>query len=81
MSANETVIEILEEFCPGVDLETATTLVDDRILGSLTMVALVAELEDSFDIEIPPVEIVASNFNSAAAISAMVERLSDEYDD
>jgi hypothetical protein len=31
MSANETVIEILEEFCPGVDLETTTTLVDDRI--------------------------------------------------
>ena len=83
MSANETVIEILEEFCPGVDLETTTTLVDDRILGSLTMVALVvvAELEDSFDIEIPPVEIVATNFNSAAAISALVERLSDEYDD
>ncbi len=81
MCTNETVIEILEEFCPGVDLETATALVDDRILGSLTMVALVAELEDSFDIEIPPVEIVASNFNSAAAISAMVERLSDEYDD
>jgi acyl carrier protein len=81
MSTIDNVTEILEEFCPGVDLDSCTTLIDDHILGSLTMVALVAELEDSFDIEIPPVEIVASNFNSAAAISALVERLSDEYDD
>ena len=81
MSTFETITDILGEFCPGVDFDTCKTLVDDRILGSLTMVALVAELEDEFDIEIPPVEIVADNFNAADAISALVGRLADEDDD
>ena len=78
MDTIESVVEILEEFCPGVDVATNEKLIDDRILTSLTMVALVAELEDEFDVEIPPVEIVASNFNSAAAIAAMIDRLVDE---
>jgi len=75
MNTIDTITELLEEFCPGVDLDSCTTLVDDHILGSLTMVALIAELEDTFDVAVPPVEIVADNFNSAAAIAAMVDRL------
>ena len=78
MDTKETVIEILEDLCGGVDFENCTTLVDDRILTSLTMVALVAELEDAFDIEIPPVHVVADNFNSAQAICNLVEKLQDE---
>ena len=80
MNTIETITELLEEFCPGVDLDSCTTLVDDHILGSLTMVALIAELEDTFDVAVPPVEIVADNFNSAAAIAAMVDRLVAEED-
>ena len=78
MSNVDTIIEILEEFCPGVDCATCTTLVDSRILDSLTMVAFVAELEEAFDIEIPPVEIVIDNFNSVDAINVLVTRLSQE---
>lgn len=74
----ETVIDILNELQPGVDFESCTTLIDDHILGSLTIIALVGELEDEFDISIPAVEIVPANFNSAAAIWAMVQRLMDE---
>lgn len=78
MDTTSTIIEILEEFCPGIDCGTSTALVDSRALDSLTMVAFVAELEDAFDIEIPPVEIVADNFNSVEAINALVTRLSQE---
>lgn len=80
MSTIDTVTEILEEFCPGVDLDSCTTLIDDHILVSLTMVALIAELEESFDIEVPPVEIMPDNFNSTKAIAALVDRLADEDD-
>lgn len=72
------VVEILEELKPGVDYETETGLVSKRILDSLTILALVAELEDNFDITIPAVEIVEPNFDSAEAIAALVERLVDE---
>ena len=72
------VIEILEDLCPDADVRTCTTLIDDRVIDSMTMLALVAELEDAFDIAVPAVEVVPANFNSAAAISAMVERLQEE---
>jgi len=74
------VIEILEDLKPGVDYETAQDLVSSHTLDSLTILALVAELEDNFDITIPAVEIVEPNFNSAQAMWAMVERLMEEDD-
>lgn len=74
----ETVIDILEGLKPGVDYRTETGLVQKRILDSLTIIALVSDLEDEFDIAIPAVEIVPENFDSAAAIARLVERLEDE---
>lgn len=75
------IIEILEDINPDADYETCTTLIDDRYLESLSMVSLVAELEDEFDITIPAVEVVAENFNSADAITKLVERLIEEDED
>ena len=72
------IIEILESLKPGVDYETADNLVDSRVLDSLTILALVPELEDAFDVTIPAVEIVPANFNSVQAIDALVTRLVEE---
>ena len=74
----EQIIEILEDIQPEADYETCQTLIDDHILTSLDVLSLVAELEDEFDVTIPTVEIIPSNFNSADAIAAMVERLQEE---
>lgn len=74
----ETIIDVLEGLKPGVDYHTETGLVQKRILDSLTIIALVSDLEDEFDIAIPAVEIVPENFDSAAAIARLVERLEDE---
>jgi len=41
-------------------------------------VSLVGELNDAFDIEIKPTDLVPENFNSASAILALVEKLQDE---
>lgn len=74
----EQIIEILENIQPEADYETCQTLIDDHILTSLDVLSLVAELEDEFDVTIPTVEIIPSNFNSVDAIAAMVERLQEE---
>ena len=74
----EQIIEILEDIQPEADYETCQTLIDDHILTSLDVLSLVAELEDEFDVTIPTVEIIPSNFNSVDAIAAMVERLEEE---
>ena len=74
----EQIIEILEDIQPEADYETCQTLIDDHILTSLDVLSLVAELEDEFDVTIPTVEIIPSNFNSVDAKAAMVERLQEE---
>ena len=74
----EQIIEILEDIQPEADYETCQTLIDDHILTSLDVLSLVAELEDEFDVTIPTVEIIPSNFYSVDAIAAMVERLQEE---
>ncbi len=60
---------------PGVDVAAETALFDDGILASMDIVILVTELNMTFDIAIPAYEILPENFNSVAALSAMVERL------
>lgn len=77
----EQIKELLMDLNPEVDYDTCTTLIDDRHINSLSMVSLVADLEDEFDVEIPAVEIVPANFNSLDAITALITRLSEEDDD
>lgn len=72
------LIKILEELKPGVDYKKVDNLIDGRYLDSLTILSLVSELEEEFDIEIPTVEIVPSNFNSAKKIYELIEKLQDE---
>lgn len=78
---NDEIIDILEDLNPGVDYETSTALIDDRLIESLVMVSLIAELEDAFDITIPAVEVVPANFNSVEAMAALVKRLVEEEED
>ena len=74
----ERLIEILEDIQPQADYETCTTLIDDHILDSMSIIALVAELEEEFDVTIPTVEIIPANFNSAQAMYDMIIRLQEE---
>ena len=69
------VIQILEEIQPDPDYETCDSLIDDGILDSFEILSIVSELEDEFDIRITPAEIIPKNFNSAAALYEMVQRL------
>ena len=74
----EKLNEILEGIESGVDYENCTTLIDENILDSLAIISLVAEIEEEFDVQIPTVEIVPDNFNSAKAIWNLIERLQEE---
>lgn len=74
----EQLLDILQEFEPGVDFENRTDLIDGKVLNSLEILSLVAEIEDIFDITIPTVEIMPDNFNSAEAMWNMICRLQEE---
>ena len=72
------LMEILEELRPAVDFESETGLIANGILDSFDIVSLVGELNEAFDIEIKPTDLVPENFNSAEAMLAMIEKLQDE---
>lgn len=74
----EELIEILEGIEEGVDYKNCTTLIDEGYLDSLAIISLVAEIEDEFDVQIPTVEIIPENFNSAEAIWNLIVRLQEE---
>ncbi|MGN0389270.1 MAG: acyl carrier protein [Wujia sp.] len=74
----ETLMEILETIAPGEDFENCTTLIDDHILDSFAILSLVSEIEDAFDIEVSPAELVPANFNSAKSLWDMICRLQGE---
>ena len=73
----EKLLEILNDIQPDADYETCTTLIDDEVLDSFAILSIVGELEEAFDIEITPVDIVPENFNSAQALWALVQRLQE----
>lgn len=72
------LINILEELKPGINYETTENLIDGRYLDSLTILSLISEIEDEFDVEIPAVEIIPNNFNSAEKIYNLIQKLKNE---
>ncbi len=72
------LMDILNEIDPDVDYETETRLIDDKVLDSFSIVSLVSEISDAFDIEISPKYLVPENFNSAEAMWDMIQRIREE---
>lgn len=69
------LLELLSNEYPEIDFAMSDTLVDDGILDSLTITGIIALLSMEYDINIPYEEIIEENFNSVAALAALVERL------
>lgn len=72
------LIEILTDLHPDLDFETATDLIDGKVLDSFDIVTLVAEIDSEFDVAIPAEALIPENFNSAKALWALIERLMEE---
>ena len=53
-------------------------MLDRRLLDSFGVIALVAELEVRFLVEIEAEEMVPENFNSVEAIYEMIQRLQEK---
>ncbi len=72
----ERVLEILQDVVPDVDFENEVNLISDSIVDSFAVVAMVNELNDELDIDIPAREILPANFETLDAIVALVEKYS-----
>ena len=72
------LLEILNEIDDTIDYNEEKHLIDDHLLDSFSIISLVGELEETFDISIEAAEMTAENFNSAESLWAMVQRLQEE---
>jgi acyl carrier protein len=81
-SVNSTIREyLLREAMQGAsedELTDDTNLVEEEILDSLGIFALVEFLEETFGITVEPEEVVMPNFETVASIEALVERLAPD---
>ena len=71
----ETLLEILEDINSDIDYKNETAIIDDGLLDSFDIVALVGEMNDAFDINISVVDLIPENFNSLQAMLALVDKL------
>ncbi|MBP3831740.1 MAG: acyl carrier protein [Clostridia bacterium] len=74
----EELLEILKKIKPGVKFEGNEHLIDNEELDSLSIVEIVAAIDNEFDVEIPVKEVVPENFNSVEAMWNLIQKLLDE---
>ena len=56
------LMRILSELSSDIDFETEDALIDGGLLDSFDIVTLVAEIDDTFGIEIPAEALIPENF-------------------
>ena len=74
----EKVLEILEEYCEEALTYTGDNMMEEGVIDSFTVINIVSELEDEFDIEVDAKYVVAENFKNKEAIIDLVRRLTEE---
>ncbi len=70
----DTVLEILQDIRDDIDFENETALIDDDLLESLDIVAIVGEFNEEFDVEISVEDLLPENFNSVDAMVELITR-------
>jgi acyl carrier protein len=74
----EKLLQILNGMHPEVDFTAEDDLIGGGILDSMDIVTLITEINENFDVSIPAEEIIPENFDSAASILALIQRLDEE---
>ena len=74
----EELLRIMSEVRPDIDFETETTLIDNEMLDSLDIVAIVTDVNDEFEVDINVNDLLPENFNSAKALYELIQKLQYE---
>lgn len=70
----KTVMDILKEIRPEVNFETSDGYIDNGILDSFDIIALVSTLDENWSITIHGNDIIPENFNSLKSIEEMLKK-------
>ena len=72
------LLEILNNLHSDVNWESETALIDDGVLDSFDIIALVGELNDTFGVFVELEHLEPENFNSVEAILELLKSLGAE---
>ena len=72
------LLEILNEIDPDIDYANETNLIDGKVLDSFSIIRLIGEICDHFDIDISPKWMRNENFNSAERMWQMIQAILEE---
>lgn len=68
----ERLLQLLQGLRADIDFENTDDLIDGGYFESIDIISCIAEIEEEFDISIPPQDIVPENFNSVTAMWKMI---------
>ena len=71
------LIRIMSEVRPDLDFTKEDQLIDDGILDSFDIIAIVSEINDFFQIEMNVNDLLPENFNSAAALYELILKMNE----
>ena len=74
MDEMKKLLAVLADVNEDVDFANETALVDDGLIDSFDIIALIAALDEAYGVHIETADIEPENFNSAAAILETVKR-------
>ena len=77
----EKILEIINENAGSdTDWMSQTKLIDDELIDSFDVVAIISDLADEYDIEITVDDMIPENFNSIEAIGSLIRRLQESQE-
>ena len=74
----EELLRIMSEVRPDIDFETEDKLIDNEMLDSLDIVAIVTDVNDEFDVDINVNDLLPENFNTVEAMWDLIQKLQNE---
>lgn len=70
----EKIYELLNNLRPELDYRDSQNFIEDGMLDSFDVVALVTDLEEAYDIKIDGLDIVPDNFVTVQSIADLVRK-------
>ncbi len=70
----EKIYELLNNLRPELDYRDSQNFIEDGMLDSFDVVALVTDLEEAYDIKIDGLDIVPDNFITVQSIADLIRK-------
>ncbi len=70
----EKIYELLNNLRPELDYRDSQNFIEDGMLDSFDVVALVTDLEEAYDIKIDGLDIVPDNFVTVQSIADLIRK-------